>query len=115
MLMPKPKKRANYAMVDEDDPQFARFWDAYPKRVSKKDARKAWAKLAPSQQTVTAMVDALAWQVAHRRWDSDKYDFAPYPASWLNDERWKDERPPQVRRVMSDAASLVFETLGVKL
>lgn len=110
MLM--PKKRANHRMVDENDPQFARFWDAYPKRVAKKEARKAWADLDPEPELVDAIITALAWQVPTRRWDTEKRDYAPYPASWLNGARWEDEQPPQVRRTMSDAAALVFETLN---
>lgn len=86
------KKRANYRMVDEDDPQFARFWAAYPRRVAKKDARKAWAQLNPSPDTVDHIVAALEWQVPAFKWDAESADYAPYPASWLNAERWTDER-----------------------
>lgn len=86
------KKRANYRMVDEDDPQFCRFWNAYPRRVAKKEARKTWAQLNPSPALVDAMIAALDWQVPAFKWDGQSADFAPYPASWLNAERWTDER-----------------------
>ena len=112
MLMPKRKTRANYVMVAEDDPQFARFWDAYPQRVSKKEARKAWAGLNPSPELVDRMVATLAWQAP--LWAKQGYG-TPYPASWLNAERWTDEPPAQYRKVMSDATASVFQTLGVKL
>src|SRR5690348_1201909 len=85
--------RAHYKMVDEADPGFVRFWNAYPRRVSKKDARKAWAALNPSPETVDRMIAALEWQVPLNKWDGAKLDYAPYPASWLNAERWTDERP----------------------
>ena len=114
MLMPRPKKRAHYVMVEENDPQWLRFWNAYPKRVSKKEARKAWAKVNPTPETVDRMVAALKWQVPLHRWDTEKYQFAPYPASWLNDNRWEDDPPPQATRVMSDAAALVFQTLNME-
>ena len=112
MLMPKPKKRAGYAMVDEHDPQFARFWNAYPKRVAKKEARKAWLEINPTPELVDRMVATLAWQAKSPAWMKDGYQYAPYPASWLRAERWTDEPPPQVQRVMSDAAALVFQTLN---
>lgn len=115
MLMPKQKKRANVAMVDDNDPQFCRFWDAYPKRVAKKEARKAWAEIDPDLATVDRMVATLAWQSKQPAWMKDGYQFAPYPASWLRAERWTDEPPPSMVRTMSDAAAAVFETLGVKL
>lgn len=115
MLMPKRKTRANYRMVDEADPQFARFWNAYPKRVAKKEARKAWATLNPDPVVVEAMLFALAWQVPLHRWAGEKYSYAPYPASWLNDARWEDDPPPQVQpRAMSEGAAMVFDTLRMK-
>lgn len=92
------KKRAKWEMVDEDDPQFCRFWDAYPRRVSKKDARKAWAQLNPTIELVDKILAALAWQVPAFKWDGPNQDYAPYPASWLNGERWTDERRQSDRR-----------------
>lgn len=91
MLMPKPKLRANYAMVAEDDPLWRRFWDAYPKRVSKKEARKAWAQINPSPETVDQMVETLNWQCRMPAWLKDGGQYIPYPASWLRDARWEDE------------------------
>ena len=100
-------------MVEEHDPQFARFWAAYPKRVAKKDARKAWAEINPTPEMVDQMVATLAWQSRLPAWMKDGYQFAPYPASWLRAERWEDEAPPQVRRTMSDATAAVFDVLGL--
>lgn len=91
------KKRANYRMVDENDPQWCRFWDAYPRRVAKKEARKAWAQLDPSPELVDKICAALAWQVPAFKWDGPSHDYAPYPASWLNAERWTDERRKEPR------------------
>lgn len=90
-------KRDSYVMVAEDDPGWLRFWDAYPRRCSKKEARKAWSKLKPSPELVDRIVAALAWQVPLRQWDGPKQDYAPYPASWLNGERWTDA-PPNAQR-----------------
>jgi hypothetical protein len=106
------KTRANYQMVADDDPQWVRFWNRYPRRVSKKEARKAWQKIDPTPADVDAMVAALEWQVPLHRWDGEKNDYAPYPASWLNDERWTDE-PPLVRGQVraSETAMSVMDTL----
>lgn len=83
--------RSGYRMVDEDDPQWCRFWNAYPSRVAKKEARKAWLEIDPSPELVDEMVSALDWQSA--RWTLQGYG-TPYPASWLRAERWTDEMPP---------------------
>lgn len=75
-------------MVSEDDPQFRRFWDAYPYRVSKKDARHAWTQLNPDVALVDRMLVTLAWQAV--LWETQGFGM-PYPASWLRGERWTDE------------------------
>lgn len=70
------------------------FWAAYPRHVAKAEARKAWAKLDPSPELVTAILDALAWQ--REQWTDPKY--TPYPASYLRGERWEDEPPVRQTR-----------------
>jgi hypothetical protein len=105
------KKRANYRMVAEDDPQFARFWDIYPRRVAKKEARKTWAQINPSPELVDRIIAALEWQVPAFQWDGPKQDYAPYPASYLNAERWTDERRQTPRPQAGQAAMGVLETL----
>jgi hypothetical protein len=92
-------------MVPEDDPGFSRFWAQYPRLVAKKDARKAWAKLNPSPALVEQILAALEWQIPAFQWDGAKAEFAPYPASYLNAERWKDERRKAPRAVLSDAVA----------
>ena len=74
--------------------EFSDFWGMYPRRVAKKDARKAWQKISTNQhnQILTALFE---WS---RIWkDRGEIEFIPYPASWLNGERWEDEYPPHHR------------------
>ena len=66
---------------------FAEFWNAYPRKVAKPDALKAWAKLKPDPDLQAAILDALAIQA--RAWTDKKY--IPHPATWLNGRRWEDE------------------------
>lgn len=98
-------KRSGYRMVNENDPQWCRFWAAFPKRVAKKEARQAWATLNPDARTVDRMLETLAWQVRQPAWVKDGGAFIPYPASWLRAERWTDEQPtpPSGGRVLSAA------------
>jgi hypothetical protein len=98
-------KRQDQLLVPENDPDFCRFWDAYPKRVSKKDARIAWKKLAPTPATVDRMLAALAWQCRQAAWLRDGGQFIPYPASWLRAERWDDE-PVAVPQLSERSARL---------
>ena len=72
-------------------PLFDRFWGAYPRKVSKADARKAFAKLNPDAALVEDMLRALDWQKRLPEWTKDGGQFIPYPATWLNARRWEDE------------------------
>lgn len=93
-------KRDQYQLVPEDDAQFCRFWASYPHRVAKKEARKAWQKLNPSPVLVDRIVATLEWQAVEWAKKADWYQ-PPYPASWLNAERWTDEAPQLSRAALS--------------
>lgn len=71
---------------------FDEFWLAYPRKVGKGAARKAYdrslAKLRPDHANPAAVL-LLAVQRAKLAWDDP--DFIPHPATWLNQERWEDE------------------------
>jgi hypothetical protein len=70
---------------------FDEFWAAYPRRVAKKDAMKAWAQLRPTTALAEAMLAALTWQCEQESWTKDGGAYVPYPATWLRGERWTDE------------------------
>jgi uncharacterized protein YdaU (DUF1376 family) len=71
---------------------FDRFWTAYPRRVAKQAAMKAWNKIAPNSGMVEVILRAVAAYAASDQWRLQP-EFIPYPASWLNDHRWEDEIP----------------------
>lgn len=70
---------------------FDEFWKAYPRRVGKADAIKAWKKLKPDESILATMIVAINKQRQTEQWQNEK--FIPYPASWLNGRRWEDEIP----------------------
>ena len=68
---------------------FDEFWSLYPRKIAKATARKAWAKLSAEQQLMAAKaIDAHC-----QYWSAKEteLEFIPYPATWLNNERWEDE------------------------
>ena len=68
---------------------FERFWQAYPKKVGKGEAQKAWKKNGhPGIDQIIAVV-ARARQTS--KWLEDNGRFIPNPATWLNQKRWDDE------------------------
>lgn len=68
-----------------------KFWPAYPRKVGKATAAKAFAKLRPDGDTVKRMLVALAQQRTSEQWQRDGGQFVPHAATWLNGRRWEDE------------------------
>ena len=73
---------------------FEQFWAAYPKKVGKDDARKAFAKRKPDHELLDQMLAAIAVQRASLAWTKDGGQFIPNPSTWLNQGRWQDETDP---------------------
>lgn len=75
---------------------FAEFWMRYPKKKSKVDAEKAWAKLKPSPELRGQMLAALDKHVRSVEWRKDAGHYIPHPATWLNKRRWEDQVGPEL-------------------
>jgi hypothetical protein len=69
---------------------FARFWKAYPRRIAKPAALKAFKSLSPDGVLLEKMLVALERQ--RGAWSEEK--FIPYPQKWINQRRWEDEAAP---------------------
>ncbi len=86
-----PRRKAK---TDTPPPEgFNAFWKAYPRKVAKQAALKAWRKLNPDTGLVQTILRAVEQQKASPGWQKDGGRFIPYPATWLNGERWNDETP----------------------
>jgi len=68
---------------------FEAFWKAYPKKVGKKDAFKAYQKLTAEERA--QLVQAVEIQKQSRQWQAEGGRFIPNPSTWLNQGRWMDE------------------------
>jgi hypothetical protein len=71
---------------------FERFWLAYPEKVGKEAARKAFekaTKLASSEEIMAGIARYIVAKPPDRAWCN--------PATWLNQQRWLDE-PAQVAK-----------------
>jgi len=79
--------------AEESIARFGRFWLAYPRRVAKPDALKAWKKLGLSFEAFEELMAALERAKASEQWQRDGGKFIPHPATWLNKRRFEDEAP----------------------
>jgi hypothetical protein len=71
--------------------QFDSFWQAYPRKVAKGDAEKAWRKIKPNELLTELILKAIDRANKSQDWMKDSGKFIPYPATWLNGKRWEDE------------------------
>jgi hypothetical protein len=70
---------------------FNAFWSAYPKRVGKKEASRAWDR-AKDRPPIADILAAILRAEQSKQW---RDGFIPNPATWLNQGRWDDEVTPQ--------------------
>ena len=73
---------------------FEKFWMAYPRKVSKATALKAWIKINPENGIIEKINLALDAHKKSEQWKKDGGQFIPHPATWLNQRRWEDELQP---------------------
>ena len=82
------KKKTN---KKEYDLFFEQFWQAYPRKVSKQTAYKAFLRLNVTQEILDKMLQAIEVQKKSDQWQDERY--IPHPTTWLNGARWNDELP----------------------
>ena len=90
------KCSAYYIQVNKDEYEsgiledFIKFWDCYPKKVSKKDAIKAWVTLGPTKElSADIVVAVVAHTFSSEQWTEKTY--IPHPATFLRGRMWEDE------------------------
>ena len=78
-----------YSSNKEIYTSFEKFWEVYPHKVGKKPARITWGKINPDDGLLEKILSAVEKQKQTKQWQQKQ--FIPYPSTWLNQERWKDE------------------------
>ena len=89
----KPKKKERKEKDIEKGFLFERFWTAYPRKVAKQTAMRAFEKIDPDEAMLETMIAAVGkWKMTDQ-WNEAGGQFIPHPATWLNQRRWEDELP----------------------
>lgn len=73
------------------DDAFTRFWEVYPRKVGKGEARKAWAKVAKSGVDLESVIAGAARYRDDPQRQRKDIEFTKHPGPWLNAERWTDQ------------------------
>jgi hypothetical protein len=92
-ISPTPPEKA--------DNGFEQFWEAYPRRIGKAAAEKAYARAVKIKDRETLLKAAAIF--ARQRKGKD-VQFTPHPATWLNQGRWDDEEIKKVQLTVDNLA-----------
>jgi hypothetical protein len=71
--------------------RFDLFWAAYPKKVGKKDALKAFKNAKVDSELFDKIMTAIGRARTTDQWQRDNGRYIPNPSTWLNQGRWDDE------------------------
>lgn len=79
---------------DSTPTPFDRFWKAYPRKVGKHEARKAWDK-AGAAKDIDRVLRMIRLLKESPDWFEKEIQFIPHPSTWINQRRWEDDDPPR--------------------
>lgn len=97
----KANSKANVSRADKDIDKerdkdisisfgFEDFYAAYPRKVAKTSAMRAWAKLKANQELLDTILNDIKRRIAGE-WHGKDIQYIPHPATYLNQRRWEDE------------------------
>lgn len=99
----RTKTKSARAGADGEKTDFDHFWSAYPRKVAKGQALKAWEKLNGQRPPLPVILGAIAAMKAGHDWSRDPMgSFVKHPATWLNALGWEDEQPGQPPATSAD-------------
>ena len=78
------------------------FYAAYPRKVGKLAAEKAWKRLKTPGAVLPIILKAIQMQKESEQWLKNNGQFIPHPATWLNRGSWEDELSFKSERVYDD-------------
>lgn len=102
---PNPEKKETNTAHRSAERMFEdQFWPAYPRKVGRENALKAFVKLKPDGDLLAVMLKALNAQSASEQWRRDA-QFIPHATTWIHGKRWQDEPDSAGNFASSDKVS----------
>lgn len=91
---PEQRQRREETETDSrhQDEGFDQFYQAYPKRVAKPAALKAWRAQKVKQEEIQTILRDIERKSASADWQKDDGKFVPMPSTYLNQRRWEDQQ-----------------------
>lgn len=72
---------------------FDSFWRAWPKKVARAAAQRAWKRLSPGIDLQQRIIADIALRRKCEQWNKNGGQFIPNPSTYLAGRRWEDEVP----------------------
>jgi hypothetical protein len=88
---------------NKEENRFAEFYEAYPRKMKRGDAEKAWKQMIRAGFPAQVIIDGAFRFAADPNLPVDR-SFIPYPASWLRARSWEDEPLPARRGTTTGSA-----------
>jgi hypothetical protein len=73
------------------DGGFDDFWQAYPKKIRKAAAMRAWLRKGLSAKSADILAHLAERVRSDAQWLAEDGRYIPHPATWLNGDGWLDE------------------------
>ena len=91
---------------------FDDFWHAYPRKVGKQAAAKAFQAVSKvsTRQAAAIVTAAQAYGASVAKWPKDRQEYVPHPATWLNQGRYDDDPAEWARNEPKTMEQLEAET-----
>jgi hypothetical protein len=104
ILAPEPyqenQTNKNHTLpAGESERVFDQFWEAYPKKEKRDNARREWRKLKPSPEVARTILEAVERQKASPEWTREEGRYVPQPDKWLREKRFEDGPSSDAGRV----------------
>ncbi|WFU53027.1 helix-turn-helix domain-containing protein [Bradyrhizobium pachyrhizi] len=103
----RAKKDSRAVARVSEHPDFDRWYAAYPRRVGRLAAAKAYQKAVDQGASPAELLNGAMRFAAECDRDRREARFIPHPATWLNAGRWMDEQKPASRAISSYDESIL--------
>lgn len=88
--------------------KFNQFWQAYPRKAGKGKARDSFKRAIKKVEFEILLEATKEFAECVSQWPAEQRGgqthFVPYPTTWLNQERWEDDRSEWKRFIANGAA-----------
>lgn len=86
------KAEGGVKVLTYEEQAFNEFWSIYPKKVNKKGCFKSFKSIKHLKEELPLILDAVERFKQSKSWLKDNGQYIPYPQTFLNQERWKDQQ-----------------------